>query len=395
MPDNLHKKDRWTRILSTRNAFYLLIIVTLLISLQQYLLPETLFWDKMRPQYNNYLIFKYSFLHLLEGQDLYGLYPEQHGDYFKYSPTFAMAMVFFYYLPDWLGLTLWNLLNAMVLFAGITLLPSISNKKKSLLVLFILLELIGNLQNEQSNALVAGMILLSFGYLEKKKIVLAALFIALGFYLKIFGALSILLLFFYPGRWRGVLIFSLWMVLLWMVPLLVTSPAQLIDQYSGWQGILLADHGTRYGFSVMGIIHKWTGADPSKLLVLVIGLLILISGMLKFDYYRNTLYRLLFLSSLLMWMVLFNHTAESSGYILAMTGMGIWCFSQQPSVTRNAILIAALVIISLFSTDIMPANIRSQYIYPYFIRTFPVLIIWFIAMLDLWRFRQPSEEVAD
>ncbi|MEJ2596090.1 MAG: glycosyltransferase family 87 protein [bacterium] len=381
----------WEKWLTPRNTFYLLIIVTLLISLQQYLLPETLFWDKLRPQYNNYLIFKYSFLHLLDGQDLYRLYPEQHGDYFKYSPTFALVMALFYYLPDWLGLTLWNLLNALALFAGITLLPSINDKKKSLLILFVLLELIGNLQNEQSNALVAGLILLSFGFLERKKIGLAALFIAFGFYLKIFGVLSILLVFFYPGKWKGLLIFSLWMLLLGMAPLLVISPGQLIEQYNGWYDILLVDHGTRYGFSVMGIIHKWIGADPSKSWVLAMGFLILISGMLKFSYYPNVTYRLLFLSSLLMWMILFNHTAESSGYILAMTGAGIWYFSRKPSVTRNVLMIAAFVIVSLFSTDIMPANIRNQYIYPLYIRTLPVLIIWVIAMFDLLRFNQPAE----
>ena len=71
-------------------------------------------------------------------------------------------MGLFYFLPNWLGLILWNLLNAIVLYFGIRLLPSIAEKNKIFILLFVLVELIGNLQNEQSNALMAGLILLSF-----------------------------------------------------------------------------------------------------------------------------------------------------------------------------------------------------------------------------------------
>ena len=98
----------------------------------------------MRPQYNNYLIFKYSFSHLVNGLNLYELYPGDHGDYFKYSPTFAFFMGLLYYLPDWLGLFFWNLLNVLCLYFGIRFLPKLDAKTKVFILLFILFELIGN-----------------------------------------------------------------------------------------------------------------------------------------------------------------------------------------------------------------------------------------------------------
>ena len=375
-------------LLNLRNIFVLLILVTLLISVQQYLLPETQFWDSLRPQYNNYLIFKYSFAHLAEGKNLYGLFPEHHGDYFKYSPTFAAFMGLFYYLPDGLGLTLWNLLNSLVLFAGIALLPSISSRKKVLVLLFVLFELIGNLQNEQSNALAAGLMILTFASFENKSVWLAALFVALGFYLKVFGVITMIFFVFYPGKTRFLLSFILWMLLLGLLPLIFINPQELIDQYSGWIGILRSDHESRYGFSILGILNKWFGAEPNKSWVILAGTVLLLSGLIRFREYSATGFRLLFLSSMLMWVILFNHTAESSGYIIAMTGVAIWYFSRKPKTGRTILLVIVFVVVSLFSTDIMPAGIRNQYIYPYYIRTLPVLIIWFLALFDIYGFRK-------
>ena len=63
---------------------------------------------------NNFLIFRASFFHLWDGVSLYQLYPSEHHDLFKYSPTFAMLMGLFAWLPKELGGTLWNLLGVIL-----------------------------------------------------------------------------------------------------------------------------------------------------------------------------------------------------------------------------------------------------------------------------------------
>ena len=376
-------KNNWPKILNLNTAFWFLLAITLAVSLQQYFLADRLFWDAMRPQYNNYLIFKYSFSHLIDDLNLYTEHPQDHGDYFKYSPTFALFMGLLYYLPDWLGLIFWNLLNTLYLFFAIRFLPNIDSKSKVFILLFVLLELIGNLQNEQSNALMTGLIVLTFVSFERKNLLLAGLFIALGIYLKIFAVLAAALFLLYPQKLRFILNFFMWMIVLWTLPLLVISPSQLIDQYVGWGNILLSDHEARYGFSVLGILHKWFGLDPSKIVVLIVGVLLFCLGYIRTDLFKEYGYRLLFLSSILIWVILFNHTAESSGYILAMTGCAFWFFFQQKSTFNTILIFSTFVIVSLFSTDIMPVTIRNDYIYPYYIRTLPVLMIWFVVLHEM------------
>src|SRR5439155_24097306 len=43
----------------------------------------------LRPS-NNFRVFRSATFNLLAGRDLYTAHPEQHFDYYKYSPTFAL-----------------------------------------------------------------------------------------------------------------------------------------------------------------------------------------------------------------------------------------------------------------------------------------------------------------
>lgn len=386
------------KVLSVKNTlqnpdFYLwfLMGLSVVVAIHQYfILPEKELWGAVRPQYNNYLIFKNAFLHLINHQNLYELYPTEYGDYYKYSPTFALFMAPFACLPNWVGLIFWSLINSLVFYFGIRFLPGIDSKSKSFIILFVLFELIGNLQNEQTNSLVAGFILFTFISLEKKQIVLAALFVALGFYLKIYGVIAASLFLLYPGKLKFLGSFIGWMTILFLLPLIVISPVELADQYKSWLDILLSDHNSRYGFSVLGIIHQWFGLNPSKWMVLLIGIVIFCLSYLRIQYYQFLNYRLLFLAAMLCWIILFNHTAESSGYIIAMTGCAIWYVTAKKTSYNKGLIVSTFVIVSLFSTDLMPAHIRHEYIYPYYIRTLPVLLIWTMTLYEICTFKKPT-----
>lgn len=382
-PVNNHRPLNLLNKIKPTHFLGVLVLITLLISLQQYLLPERFFWEAMRPHYNNFLIFKNSFGHLINGLNLYSLYPAEYGDYFKYSPTFALFMAPFYYLPDLPGIILWNLLNVLVLYVAVINIPSINNKGKLFILLFVLFELIGNLQNEQSNALMTGFIILSFVAFERKNMLLAALFIILGFYLKVFGLVTAVLFIFYPDKKKFIAYFFLWLIVLGLVPLLVASPEYLADQYFGWAGILLSDHSVRYGYSVLGALHVWFGMEPSKIGVLFAGILLLCSPLVRFSLFSNYQFRLSFVASILLWVVLFNHSSEPPGYILAMTGCAIWFFWQPMTKMNIILLLTTFSLVSLSTTDLVPPIIRNEYVYPYLIKTFPVLVVWLIILFNL------------
>ena len=70
---------------------------------------------------NNFLIFRAAFDHLIAGVDLYRLHPAEHQDLFKYSPTFALVFAPFRALPYPVALLAWNLLNVLLIYAGLRL----------------------------------------------------------------------------------------------------------------------------------------------------------------------------------------------------------------------------------------------------------------------------------
>src|SRR2546430_8911751 len=62
---------------------------------------------------NNVSIFRSASFNLFAGRDLYAAHPEQHFDFYKYSPTFAVLFAPLAYLPFALTFLCWTLLNGL------------------------------------------------------------------------------------------------------------------------------------------------------------------------------------------------------------------------------------------------------------------------------------------
>src|SRR5580693_4742178 len=184
--------------------------------------------------YNNFRIFKFSFYHLIQGKDIYQLFPDDHWDLYKYSPGFALCFGLLSWMPDVLGLLLWNLINSLCLFAGVRLLPGVDDRKKSWILLFCLLEMLLSIQNTQSNGLMAGLIVLGFALAERRNYFLSTLCIVFSFYIKIYGALAFLFYLFYPGKGKLMGWSLFWMLVFAFLPLLAVNGHQLLFLYQGW-----------------------------------------------------------------------------------------------------------------------------------------------------------------
>lgn len=326
--------------------------------------------------YNNYRIFKFSFYHLVQGRDIYQLFPDDHWDLYKYSPAFALCFGLLSWMPDVIGLVLWNLINSLCLFWGIKLLPGISDIKKSWLLLFCLLEMLLSIQNTQSNGLMAGLIVLAFALAEKQKYALSTLCVVFSFYIKLYGAIAFLLYLFYPGKGKiaGWSIF--WMVFFALVPLIVVSPHQLGFLYQSWGHLLADDRSASIGLSVMGLMESWWQSTSSKNVVTLAGLILLLIPSIRVSQYKDLSWRLLYLASVLIWMVIFNHKAESPTFIIVMSGIGIWYFSQQPTTTNIILLILSFLLITMSVSDLVPSGVRNGFIRPYGIKAVMGIVIW-------------------
>lgn len=325
--------------------------------------------------YNNFFTFKFSFVNLLAGTDMYILHPEQHEDLYKYSPTFALFMAPFSVLPVWLGYTLWNLLNAMLLFLGVKGLK-LDNKQKAVILFFVFIELLTSVQNSQSNGLMTGLILLAFNSFENKKPVLAALFICLGFYVKLFALAAALLFFFYDKKFRFIIAMCCWGALLAVLPILVSGYDGLLMQYKSWFALLAIDPSHELNFSVMTFMQRVFHVELSDLYYLAPGALLLMLPLIHRKEYHVFGFRLLLLASILIWVVIFNHKAESPTFIIAMTGVALWW-----SIVRNTpwsvfLAVFVFVITGLIATDLFPEAWRSAFFRPYAIKVVPCIVAW-------------------
>ena len=374
-----------------RFVFGVYILLALGATLQSYFGNPTSFNNLEYTAYNNYLIFKQSFFHLIEGKDLFILYPQEHWDLYKYSPTFSLIMAPLAILPDVIGLFCWNLLNALVLFFGIKKLQLPKRFKgfdiqkiHSFILLLVGLELMTSLQNEQSNGLIAGLIILAFVFLEKEKIWLGTLCIALTFYIKIFGIVAFALFLVYPKKGKFILSSAVWMIVLGLLPAVFVGFDQLQFLYESWGRMLGEDHAASYGYSVMGWLQSWFGLEISKNVIVLLGVALFCLPLVKFKNYSNYGFRWRLLVSILIWVVIFNHKAESPTFVIAMSGVGVWYFFSEKTRMNLALVILAFVFTSLSPTDLFPRFLREQFVIPYVMKVVFCIFIWGKVIWGMW-----------
>jgi hypothetical protein len=341
-----------------------------------------LFIGHQMTEYNNYLIFKYSFFHLLDGKNLYDIYPERHWDFYKYSPTFALFMGGIAWLPDLLGLSIWNILNAITVYLAIRMLP-FTTKVQCLVMWFIAMELLTCLQNTQSNGLMCGLMIAAYGSMQRGKPIWATLWLVLAAYIKVYSVIGFCLFLFYPGKPKFIAWAIIWTVVLFALPLVVTPFHTLVWQYQNWAALMLADASAALGLSVVGWLHSWFGISNAKTIVTAVGALLFLLPLIRFKMYRNEAFKILMLASMLIWVIIFNHKAESSTYIIAVAGVAIWYYARPKANWRLAILLLVFIFTSLGTTDIFPPFVRQHFIYPYTIKAFPCIVAWCAVFIEL------------
>ncbi len=330
--------------------------------------------------YKNYLIFRTSFYNLAGNHDLYS--PQSYGntplDFFKYSPAFSVLFAPWALLPDRAGVIAWNLFNVICLLAALRkLLPE--GRPRWIAAWLMVIETLTSVQNCQSNILMAALMIGAFNAFERKKPAAAALFIALSAYIKIFSLAFLLLAWLYPGKKKFISFFLLCTLALFALPLLIISCDQLIFLYKQWVSLLKDDQQASWGLSVMGIIRSWSGYDPPKIWVQLSGLILLMLPLINIKAYGERAFRLLFLSAMLIWVVIFNHRAESPTFIIAMAGIVTgYCSIRQPGIFDKGLIILAIVLISLSPTDIFPKFARDHYVVPYALKALPALLWWMV-----------------
>ncbi|SDI47483.1 glycosyltransferase family 87 protein [Mucilaginibacter sp. P25] len=333
--------------------------------------------------FNNYTIFKYNFLNTIHQHNLYAYQPEHYYDLNHYGPVFSIIMAPFAILPDSIGVILWVLFNAFILFKAIQLLPL----KKDQYVIVLLLcahELMTASANVQSNPMIAALIILGFNFIKREQDFWAALMIALGAFIKLYGIVGLAFFFFSTNKPKFVLSFIFWSAVLFVLPMAISSPSFIIQTYHDWYTDLViknSDNQQSYmqEICVTGFIRRAFHFQDLKNMY-VIGPALVLFGLsyLRVKAYKVLEYQRLILSSVLIFAVIFSSSAESSTYIIAFVGVAVWFMNLNRQVTGFEIflLVLALLITSLSPSDLFPSFIRTQYIVPYKLKSIPCFLIW-------------------
>jgi hypothetical protein len=146
---------------------------------------------------------------------------------------------------------LWLFLNVGFFLAGVTSIMKshlfvLTRRAQAAFALFVLVPLtMGNLDVAQANPLVIGLVMLSVARAKDGRVWWAALFIALGVYLKLYPiAIALLILTAIPFRFTIPLLMTL--IALGLLPFLLQRPPYVQDQYRIWILSRVTDNRLEY-----------------------------------------------------------------------------------------------------------------------------------------------------
>jgi hypothetical protein len=106
----------------------------------------------------------------------------------------------FAYLPNWLGILLWCGVNSLAIYFAIWLLPDLNARQRILMFFIVMFDFVTWQQNLQTNPLIASFVVLAFVCFDRQKVFVAALFVMLAFYVKIYGLAAASLFLLFPQR---------------------------------------------------------------------------------------------------------------------------------------------------------------------------------------------------
>lgn len=356
-----------------RNVIIVYILLAIIAALKQYL----------KGRFNNYLIFKHVYWHSIDFQNLYIAYPE-YGDTNHYGPVFSLLIAPFALLPDGVGTVLWNIANVCVLLWGIFSLP-LSVNNRIIIAWICAHETLTALFSFQFNIALTGFILLTFSYIYKQKEIRSAFFIVLGTLVKLYGIVGLAFFFFSKHKVKFILYGIVCSVILFCLPMLLSSPTFVIQSYADWYHSLVeknevnASLTSGQDISIMGLFRRATqNPSISNTPFLLFGLVLFGIPYMRVNQFKYLPFQMMMLASTLIFTVIFSSGSESPTYIIAFAGVAIWFLNKEAKFTgwRIFLFVFAIVLTSLSPSDLFPRYIRENLVQPYSLKALPCVLIW-------------------
>ncbi|MEJ5048770.1 glycosyltransferase family 87 protein [Chryseobacterium culicis] len=376
-------KEKFLKILlNPKYIFGVYLIISVVTAISKYLRGDYAI--------NNYLIFKNVFFNTIHQKNLFIHYPNLYFDLNHYGVFFSALIAPFAMMPDWLGISLWNIANTFIFIYGIYKLP-FSDSKKAIFGLLCLQEYITAALSLQFNVALTGLLLLSAVYIYERKEVKSVTAILIGIFVKIYGIVGLTQFFFIKNKTKFILSGVGIAILFFVLPMAYSSPQFVIQCYSDWfQSIVEKNNenqvlGNMQDISLMGFVRRVLGdASISNLVFLAGGLPLFVLPYIRIKQYKHYAFQLMILASTLLFLVLFSSSSESPTYIIAVVGVLIWFFLQKERTPLIIGLLVFVIIFTCFSTsDLFPKFVKENYIIKYSLKAVPCIVVWLRVTYEL------------
>jgi hypothetical protein len=71
--------------------------------------------------------------------------------------------------------------------------------------------------------------------------------------------------------------------------------------------------------------------------------------------------------------------------VIAVVGIAVWFYAAPRSTLDKVLLGLTILLTSLSGTDIFPAAVRHDLIYPYVVKVFPIILVFIRLMIELFQ----------
>lgn len=342
---------------------------------------------------NNFLIYRGVYEHSLQQVNLYLTYPAEYADSNHYGPLFSLLIAPFAWLPISIGCILWCMTNAWVLFYAIRKLNLPSTQFYAVL-LIAFVELMTSTHSVQFNPMLTGSMLLAFTSVKDKKIVFATFLLAAGFLIKLYSIIGLVLFLFTDKKKLFVFSFAGWLIVLFALPMLISSPEFIIQSYKDWFHSLIEKNGTNIDISIAsGMQDISVGGMARRIfniqnlpnyIITIPAAVLLFLPLIRHHLFTNKHFTLTYYCMLLVAVVIFSSSAESPTYIIAVTGIAIWFAVHTPLNKIQTLLLLFLFLFTILSpTDLFPKTVRAGFFVKFSMKALPCFIIWLVMIKEL------------
>jgi hypothetical protein len=375
-------------ILSKYFRLALLLVLCLAVSLQAVYLDEIA----------NMVIFRAASERLFRHQNLYEFIQYKIiWDKFFYAPPFAFFFYAFTLVPMSVAVFLWIGVGAGLFYVALQMLP-VSNISKTIIFFIALSDLINSFQNLQTNAINTALMLFIFIALHHSKYVWAALCVAICLSIKIYPAATALLFLFYPNKARFIVWCAVFTLLLFYIPIVVVPKDYYFSCLQDWIKTITEDANDKFianSPSLIGVNYTWLTRPLNHFYIQLTGLILVCIPLYKILKHQvDTVFILLYLSFIMLFVVIFNHATESPTYIIATTGAAIWFAVSKKNKLNIGLLILLVFACIIVPTDIYPTFIKKEYLIPLKIRVIPCVLIWLKLFYDLLMYKPQTVAIS-